>query len=280
VAKKRKNEESNSVNRSKRSSLKTLTGWAIALGLPIPKDAWSQMSESQRSALRERMKQAEERDAQEIEKLYSTKPIRFRMASHEYVVPVNYFTPKGRDEPNETAESKGFSFFLFLPDYGGYTKENWREGWFDQRLIEILEIKPIDKNAMIPFSLGGHKKAEPENYGEPKARFQNRKRSLEEKPSFKLYGLEGYRRKGSTPTGTAGITWTGTRSNGEFFFFESSSAPGESLQSGITYPSCRAQYYSEKEALFIAYRYSQNHIEKWREIDDAIWAKLHSWHVK
>ena len=226
----------------------------------------------------EKRERADEREAREVEKLYSTKPIRFRMAGQQYVVPANYFTYKGRDEV-DTGNSEGFGFFLFLPDFGGYTKENWRDQ-FDRRRIYVLEVKPVDKNAMIPYSLGGYVKAEPANYGEPRAQFQNIRALLEEIPSFKLYGLEGYRRKGAGARGTPGVTWTGTRSNGEFFFFNSSLAPGEPLRPGLTNPVCQTQYYSEQEDLFISYFYSQDHIAKWREIDDAIWEKIHSWRTK
>jgi hypothetical protein len=48
----------------------------------------------------------------------------------------------------------------------------------------------------------------------------------------------------------------------------------------VVNPSCQAQYYSAAEDLHIVYRYSQHHLPQWREIDDAIWAKLHKWEVE
>jgi len=241
--------------------------------------AIAEMNASELARLREKMKQAEEQEAKEVEKLYSTKPVRFRMVGQQYVVPANYFTYKGRDEL-DTGDSQGFGFFLFLPDFGGYTKDNWSDR-FDHRLIHILEIKPVDKNAMIPFSLGGYVKAEPANYGDPRSRFLNIRPLLEDQPSLRLYGLEGYRRKGAV-SATSPVVWTGMRSNGEFFFFESSMPPEGSAESARDpdNPLCKTQYYSAQEDLFISYFYSQNHIAKWREIDDAIWAKIHGWRMK
>lgn len=226
------------------------------------------------SEFQDQRSRAENEDAREVEQLYSTKPIRFRMAGREYSVPVNYFTPKGRNEV-EWGESKGFGFFLFLPDFSGYTMENWRDQ-FDKRLIKVLQLSPVNKNAMIPVLGGGLERITPAGYGEPKARFESHRRSLEEKPSFKEYGLEGYRWRNRQ---LDGVTWVGTRSNGEFFFFESSTAPGDPPRLGISNPICQVQYYSEQEALFINYRYSQEHIAKWKQIDDAIWARIHSWQL-
>lgn len=227
------------------------------------------------SEIRQLMQKAEEEESREVDRLYSTKPIRFRMAGRQYVVPVNYFTPKGRDRPGG-GESKGFGFFLFLPDFVGYTKKNWRNP-FDRHLIKVIQINPIDRNAMVPYAGGGYAKVTPANYGDPRAQFENRRKSLEERASFKLYNLEGYRWKNPK---IEGVTWIGTRSNGEFFFFGSTLAPGDVLKAGLINPLCNVRYYSEKEDLFISYRYSQDNIEQWRAIDDGIWTRLHSWQLK
>lgn len=65
---------------------------------------------------RERMKAAEEQDAKEVELLYSTKPIRVHIPGREYVIPVNYFYQKGKNEPNTfDATKNGFGFFCFSP---------------------------------------------------------------------------------------------------------------------------------------------------------------------
>lgn len=229
------------------------------------------------SEIRQEMKRAREEDAREVERLYSTKPIRFQMAGREYVVPVNYFTPKGRDEA-EGGESKGFGFFLFLPAYGGYTKENWQDR-FDRRLITVLQVSPVNKNAMEEVTDGTRRRVLPSSYGEPQAAFKVRQHFLEEKPAFRLHGLEGYRYKGG---GRDDMVWTGVRSNGEFFFFESSLAVDRPVTPGVypSNPSCKVNYYCHQEDLRIHYFYSQDQIARWREIDDAIWAKMHAWRMK
>jgi hypothetical protein len=206
------------------------------------------------------MKRALEEEAAEVAEQYSSKPINVKLGSHSYRIPANYFGPKGRDQDEKfDAEQAGyFGFSLFLPDYGGYTRDNWRNK-FDPRLITVLRVQ------LAPLS--------PARYYEPRAMFDGMRPSLETAPSLRYYGLEGYRPK----YGRDQVTWTGTRSNGEFLFFRCHLAPGDSPQPGIVFPFCDVRYYSEKEQLVISYRYPNANFSKWREIDDAIWAKLHTW---
>lgn len=214
-----------------------------------------------------------EQDAMEVVRLYSTKPTRVRLGNREWVIPANYFGPKQRDEPDVFDAEEYFGFVLFLPDFVGYTRDNWQDP-FDPGRIDVLETRLVDKDAMLPLSSGGKQRVEPANYGEPRARYANRKPRLEKEPAFNMYGLQGYLWKNRR---RSGVTWTGTRSNGEFFFFYASFAPGEPHPRGVQFGDCDVRYYSEKNDLFVAYRYKQDHIAKWREIDDAIWEKLHQW---
>jgi len=250
---------------------------AILCGATVER-AWSQTNDAQwKKQATEGMRRAEEHEAKRVELLYSTKPKRVILGNREYRIPANHFGPKQLDEPDTfVADESGFGFVLFLPDFGGYTKENWRNK-FDPRLIQVVQVTTVDKNAMVPMTDGTRQRTPPEGYGEPRARFKNRKPSLEQKPGYKLYGLEGYRPKNARPD--SGVTWVGTRSNGEFFFFDSTLPPDMSPLPG-RYAICQARYYSEQEDLLIVYRYFQEHIAKWREIDDAIWGMLHDWRSK
>jgi hypothetical protein len=222
---------------------------------------------------RERMRRATEEDAKEVERLYSTRPIRFILGPHTYEIPANYFGPKDfRDWP-QTPNVEAFGFFLFLPDYIGYTKENWRDR-FDRRRIDVLELTTVQKIEMGNFTDGTRRWLSPDRF-DPRVQFENI-RSLQEEASLRLYGLTMYRNKGGG--NTPGAVWTGTRSNGEFFWFRTSLAANEAKRDGWPpNPSCTVRYYSEKEDLRIAYHYSQDHLAKWREIDDAIWVKIHQW---
>jgi hypothetical protein len=164
---------------------------------------------------------------------------------------------------------------MFLPNYGGYTKDNWRDK-FDRRLIEVAQVSAVDKSRIVVFTDGHSERISPAAYGEPKAQFQNIRDGLEDRPTLHAYGLDGYRPKGSN----VDVVWVGARSNGEFFFFRCPLAPGDPPQPGIPTPHCDVRYYSEKDDLYIAYRYSNDYLAKWREIDDAIWQKLNGWRTK
>lgn len=219
------------------------------------------------------MLRAMEAEARAVSDQYSTKPVRVKLGRHRYTIPANYFGPKGRLTPDtfDAGEAGYFGFRLFLPEYGGYTKENWRDK-FDERLITVLSVELVDKNRRGHFPDGRLAPPNPAGYGKPRAMFRNRRLLLEATPSLHYYGLEGYRSK----HGRYDVTWVGRRSNGEFFFFTCHLAPGDPPQPG-TFPFCDVRYYSEKEDLQISYRYANSNFSKWRDIDDAIWGKLHLW---
>src|SRR5258706_1322787 len=219
------------MDRSRRGLLKMLYAFAALFGFLGLKEARAEMSNSELTKRRDRAKLLQEQEGKEIDRLYSTKPIRVLLGKREYRIPANYFGPKQLEEPDTFRAERYFGYFLFFPDYEGYTKENWRDP-FDTRRIQVTDVSLVDKDAVIPISGGGSQKIQPAGYGDPVAQFRNRQRGLEEMPSFKLYGLEGYRGKGTGAHGTRTVTWTGTRSNGEFFFFESSIAPREAREHG------------------------------------------------
>ena len=258
-------------NRSKRIFVRRVAGWLALAG--ITKAAYG-VDNGPISSRADAMKSALDKDALDVERLYSEKPIVLRVGAQQYRLPRNYLTPKGAAEP-DVVTYKYLAFYLFLPNYGGYTKENWREGQFHDQLIDVMEVRRVDKNAVARTTKGEKAPVNPASYGEPRAAFKNRQRLLEATPSMHMFGLDGYRAKNHRSVKE--VHWVGTRPNGEFFFFRSSSAPGEDLPPGVLYPSCVVRYYSEKEDLYIMYRYRQKHIEQWREIDAAIWQKIKEW---
>lgn len=233
------------------------------------------MSDAERDGLyAARMQHARDQDEREVARLYSTKPIRVRQAGREYLIPANYFTPKGKDDPDTFDASEYFGFYLFLPDFGGYTKDNWQDH-FDRRRIDIVQVKAVDKTAVVQIAGGGTRLVQPASYGDPEAGFANLKPSLVREPALDAHNLDAYvwvNRRGDA-------FWTGTRSNGEFFFFNSTDIPGQPRPNSVN-PLCDVRYYSRQEGLFVAYRYSMDHFAMWREVDDAIWLKLRSWRVK
>ena len=85
--------------------------------------------------LQERMRRATEGEAERVNRLYSVKPVRVVVGSKQWTIPANYFGPKGAERPDTFVADKYFGFVLFLPDYGGYTRENWRDPFDGPSLI-------------------------------------------------------------------------------------------------------------------------------------------------
>jgi hypothetical protein len=202
---------------------------------------------------RDRMRRAKERDARDTERLYSTKPTRVTLGKQVYAVPANFISPKGQNEPSPIKPDK-LALVFFLPDFSGYTKDNWHDP-FDPARITVSEL-----------SASQYELSERE-------RFDGLKRSLEDKPSILEYGLEAYYRRNRA---NKGLVWVGRRSDGSFFYFRTTSAPGEPGRPG-RFPLCDVRYYDTSANLFIAYRYALDHIHMWRAIDDGIWGRIHEW---
>ena len=107
-----------------------------------------------------------ESESRKVEMLYSTEPVRVSLRGREYLVPRNYFGPKGKAEPDTlVATDHGFGFDLFLPDFSGYSKDNWRD-LFDKRLIKVLEVKTVDRNAVVKRRDGSVLPIHPSTYGD------------------------------------------------------------------------------------------------------------------
>lgn len=227
--------------------------------------------------IQDRLRTAKEMEAEKVARLFSTAPIRIRVGTAEYLLPRNFLTHKGAAQP-DILEYEYLMFVLFLPEFSGYSMSNWQEGWLHQQRIDVLQVSSVDKTATVPYAGGGRRLVQPANYGEPRARFANLKALLELQPSLHQFGLAGYRRKNYPAVRI--VTWTGTRSNGEFVFFQSSFAPDESPRKGMLRGHCDVRYYSEKEDRYIVYRYDQRHIAKWRAIDDVIWNKIKQWRLR
>ena len=205
------------------------------------------------------MRRAREGERAIVEDLYSTKPVRVRLGDREFNVPVNYITPKGRNERESLEAEQGIAIVLFLPDFGGFTKSNWEKGWFDKRRIDVLKLSATYSHRT------------------PRTIFGIEQRSLEANPFVAMHGLTGFRWKSKD---MKGAVWTGTDRAGDFFMFETSDIPGEPLPFADTYPLCKVRYYRSSERLFVAYQYSMDQFAKWAEIDQGIWNKLNTWKSK
>jgi hypothetical protein len=95
---------------------------------------------------------------------------------------------------------------------------------------------------------------------------------IREQYGLRCYALKPY--KGSEKN--VGLTCIGYRSNGELLLLEGGSYATPTRCAS----SCSVSYYSDQNQLLVRYEYSQIHLSKWREIDDAVWVHLKSWRSK
>lgn len=212
---------------------------------------------------------------------FSTKPIKIRLESsnRSFLVPRNYFSPNAAGDPDEE-ELPHFGFILFLPDFQGFTRDTAKfyapehfppvkgEKYFDS--VYVLGVTPLEK---VDRRNGKNTPVPPNVWGDPMAMLQAVTKGYE--LIREEYGLKCYGKKGSEGKGNR-FPCIGARSNGELIFMWAADPP--ELE-GVPY-LCDVLYASDQEQLFVNYRYSRRHLSQWREIDDAIWAKLKAWGLR
>jgi hypothetical protein len=211
----------------------------------------------------------------------STKPIKIKLKDSDrvFAIPRNYFSPREANEPDEE-ELEYFGFTLFLPTFEGYTTETAKfyapehfppikgEKYFES--IYVLRVEMVEK---FDRRNGKNTPLPPNAWGDPMAMLQAVSKGqnlIREEYGLKCYGKRSWEGKGNR------FPCIGTRSNGEFIFMWSPDPPE---LSGLPW-NCDVIYYSAQEDLYINYQYSRRHIAKWREIDDAVWAKIKAWRVR
>jgi hypothetical protein len=219
------------------------------------------------------------RDAREEARArFSTEPIKIslRDSSRVFLIPRNYIEPNLADEPDEQ-ELRRFGLTFFLPDYSGFTVDLAEEyprrstRWGD--MIWVLRVQPMPgAGAEFIVERGEKVPVQPEWWGDPDAMFKNGIDGLD--LYYEAYGLRCYGKANWAGLGN-NLPCLGKRSNGESIFMQVRDKP---RMDGIPY-ICDVRYYSEREQLYVEYRFPRQHLDKWREIDDAIWARLHSWAV-
>lgn len=209
----------------------------------------------------------------EAEGRFSTEPIRINLQDSEvaFLIPRNYFGPREATEPDEKNLSQ-FGFRLFLPDFVGYSRETADLARYiapTEQEVRVLETRNLSKY-MFDISENRTIPAPPTAWGDVEAIFDQRKPKA---PQWRRhqYGLEC---EGWSDAPGHKFVCKGLRSNGEMIFIAVSDA--DEILAG----ECDVIYASETEGLYLRYRYWRKHLAKWREIDDAIWDKLHTWRIK
>lgn len=220
--------------------------------------------------------EADAANAAQVARYYSTKPVRCYVGGFAFDVPRNYFDPKGLWDTEDESTLDTLSFIAFFPEMGGFTRDNWRGEENYRRQIHVVKLNPVDKNEIRRLQDGTTYRITPSEYGDPGPRFEREVQWTTRRPEWDRHGLQAYQSKSYPPHLTI---WTGTRTNGEFTYFNCSGVPDESPEPH-RYPICQVQYYSPSEDLFIAYFFGAHLLEHWRQIDEGLWARVNEWKIR
>jgi hypothetical protein len=181
-----------------------------------------------------------------VEKGYSTAIVRANLDGREYRIPMNYLTPFGNQQPEQTP--KYLNVFVFMPDYRGYDRENYKDP-FDRRKITLFwgrgfgGLPAEQKLANAKVALG-----------------------VSAEPREQRYGLAVH-----SSADPQTDFYVGRRKTGELLLIRCRYAGG-----AVVNPSCDARY-PTRDGHGIAYRFSLDHLQKWREIDERLNALIAGW---
>lgn len=181
----------------------------------------------------------------------------------------------GRDEMvrpptpiEKIPQIEGIGFQMFMPDFSGYTPENYKEE-FHLDLIQIMGIYPASMSAIEPGAPGYY----PPNMFE--------RLSGGEYPSFDVkkykeeYGLRCYEVK--TKDVDSKQWCYGKRNEDEYILLTIMRPPYSDF---VTYPIMQARYFTKKYGgLVITWHAHMKHFPDWKKIDAQIWQYVDAWNI-
>jgi hypothetical protein len=156
----------------------------------------------------------------------------------------------------------GFDFFM--PDFGGYTPDNYRQP-FHQDRVQVVYLEPV----------------EPRIDGRP-PRYADIDGAISRLEGVSLVAdkfdvMHGMRCFGSPVPGGSRRTCVGERFNGERMLLDIYLPP---YDPGITNPIMQATYYTSLYGgMEVTWRVHMKHFSRWLEIDQQLWKFVDSWNV-
>lgn len=221
------------------------------------------------------MKQAE----RELEKIflryYSTDPHYVQVKNGLiFSIPSNYrptWLLRGNVQHSAEPQSripkmKSLGFQMFFPDFSGYTRENYKDEFHPDR-INVTVVEPVPKKEYLN---------NPAAYDAPEVVIKRLGDvgliDLDRRES--RYGIVCYRNKISKHES---YVCSGNRVKGEAAIIEVDEYP----QSGDWPPNprVRVRYFTQQfGGMRIRFDFSRMYIERWQDVDEAVWNKIQTWH--
>ncbi len=196
------------------------------------------------------------------------------LPTRSFAIPRNYqgIYPDG-PRPEITLDQ--FGFVMFLPNFDGFDSDTAKySGSPGAAFGRMIHVTTVREPVYEQMQEGKPVKLPASSWGDPEAVW---KVTLPPGWVFSrtINGAECY-----SPPATAynqgTIACRGKRSNGELLIFSGREVDASSPKSG----SIEIRNFSPQAGLMVRYSYSGANVSQWREIDDAIWAKLEAWRLK
>jgi hypothetical protein len=184
-------------------------------------------------------------------------------------IPLQYersaIDPKAPAANPQSFTHKEAQFDFFLPGFTGYTLQNFRND-FDENKVEVVYLHAGDPH-----------EADPDAPGEYPPNMLKRSLTglLDPKDYKDMYGLRCYRGRVQTNR----LTCYGRRdqTTSEDIML---TAPVPPYPEGVTFPQVQARYFSKRYGgVRIAWRTHMKNLPRWQEIDAQIWKLVDEWNV-
>ena len=156
-------------------------------------------------------------------------------------------------------------FDFFLPDFSGYTLQNYRND-FNENKVEVVYVHAGDMH-----------EAEPDAPGEyPPNMLKRVLKELADPNTYQdLYGLRCY--KGRVLTDRLICYGRRDEKSGEYILLY---APVPPYAPGVTFPMMQARYFSKRYGgVRVAWRTHVRNLPRWHDIDTQIWKFIDAWNV-
>jgi len=156
-------------------------------------------------------------------------------------------------------------FEMFLPDFTGYTPDNYKEEFHEDR-VQIIAIEPANPAQAEPGAPGHHVPNTLRRWLESGFLVNQ----VDEK-----FGLHCY----AKPQPSMHRYCFGTRddNSGEQILLDIYVPPFEGW---VRYPTMQARYYTNRYGgMLIVWRAHIKHLPRWKEIDQKIWKYVDAWNI-
>ena len=227
-----------------------------------------------------RNKQAEisKRLDEDFRRYQSNKSHYYRLTSGElFAIPAKYqefwskrdYFAESLDPPSRVPVQDGLGFQFFLPDYSGYTFENFQDTFSAAKVhVLVTQVDPqeYEKNPGV--------------YWEPKLTIQRRSTpaapSIDTKNLEYKWGMTCYR---SLLNHRESLECVGKRTTGQDVLWDVMDHPD--MYQWFPNPQARTRYFTRDlvGGVQVTIRMHHSQIAHWREVDDFVWRSLSQWRV-